>query len=63
MNTPSRTAIALAAQQQVAGFFASDGNTISDPDVMLATATPPVCGLPFFEVPIEKLPEDLGFIK
>jgi hypothetical protein len=63
MDKPSRAAIALAAQQQVAKFFASDGTVITDPDDALTFARPPVCGLPFFEVPIVELPEDLGFIK
>lgn len=63
MNAPSRTTIALAAQKQVAEFFASDGTVVIDPDDVLASAIPPVCGLPFFEVPIAlPLPEDLGFI-
>jgi hypothetical protein len=64
MNAPSRTTIALAAQEQVATFTASDGTDTIDPDDLLATVQPPVCGLPFlFEVPIVTLPEDLGFIR
>ena len=43
--------IALATQGQIAGFFASNGTKISDPN------SP---GLNYFEVPI-KLPETLGF--
>jgi len=47
------TLTALAAQQQIASFFASDGTAIIDPDG----------ARPFFEVPIAgPLPEDLGFI-
>ena len=43
---------ALAAQQQIATFFASDGAITIDPD-----------GLgPFFETPTSMLPEDLAFI-
>jgi dienelactone hydrolase len=45
--------VALAAQLQIATFFASDGVTVRDPDGVL----------PFFETPIASaLPEDLGFI-
>jgi hypothetical protein len=47
------TLAALAAQLQIATFFASDGATVSDPDGVL----------PFFETPIAgPLPEDLGFL-
>ena len=47
------TLAALAAQLQIATFFASDGATIIDPDGVL----------PFFETPIAgPLPEDLGFL-
>jgi hypothetical protein len=63
MNAPTRTAVALAAQQQVAEFFASDGNVIINPDDVLVSATLAACGSRFFEVPIVTLPEDLGFIK
>jgi hypothetical protein len=45
-------AIGLAAQNQVAGFFASDGKSIPDPNQTLF-------GFRFFEVPAA-LPEDLG---
>ncbi|HEV8711301.1 MAG TPA: hypothetical protein VGX03_00530 [Candidatus Binatia bacterium] len=50
---PAVADIGLGAQQQVAEFFASDGETVIDPD-----------GLgPLFEVPIvPPLPEDLNFI-
>jgi len=43
----------LAAQTQVAGFFASDGTSIPDPNQSLL-------GLHFFEVPAT-LPNDLGY--
>jgi hypothetical protein len=43
---------ALAAQQQIATFFASDGTLTIDPDGMG----------PFFETPTSLLPEDLAFI-
>jgi Bacterial virulence factor lipase N-terminal len=44
---------AIAAQQQIAGFFASGGATVNDPDG----------GAPFFEVPIvPPLPEALNYL-
>ena len=43
---------ALAAQQQIATFFASDGTITIDPDG----------AGPFFETPTSMLPEDLAFI-
>jgi hypothetical protein len=47
------TLTALAAQQQIASFFASNGTAVIDPDG----------ARPFFEVPIAGLlPEDLAFI-
>jgi len=46
-------AIGLAAQSQVAGFFASDGKSIPDPNQMLF-------GFRFFEAPAA-LPTDLGY--
>jgi len=50
---PAVTAIALAAQEQVAVFLASDGAVIIDPDG----------SGPIFETPIiPPLPEDLAFI-
>ena len=48
--------IGLAAQQQVAGFFASDGQTAPDPNTFLPSAIPQ--GL--FQVPAS-LPEDNGY--
>jgi len=50
INVPAVAGIALAAQEQIAVFFASDGTIITDPG-------------PLFEVPIvPPLPEDLAFI-
>ncbi|HEY3185488.1 MAG TPA: Ig-like domain-containing protein [Gaiellaceae bacterium] len=43
---------ALAAQTQIAGFFASDGTATIDPDGPL----------PFFETPTSTVPEDLKYI-
>ncbi len=51
---PAATAIALAAQQQIADFLASDGETITDPDGPEGA---------LFEVPIDgPLPESTYFI-
>jgi hypothetical protein len=50
--TPAGAAFALAAQQQIATFFASDGSITIDPDG----------SGPFFETPTSMLPEDLAFI-
>jgi hypothetical protein len=67
MNSPTRTAIARAAQEQVAVFFASDGETVIDPNPVLEDllkqigVSPPA--EPLFEAPIKgPLPEDLNFI-
>lgn len=49
-------AISLAAQQQVAGFFTSDGTTIPDPNAIVRF----VFGQDLFEHP-DFLPEDLGY--
>jgi Big-like domain-containing protein len=50
INVPAVAGIALAAQEQIAVFFASDGTITTDPG-------------PLFEVPIvPPLPEDLAFI-
>ena len=57
-NNANVKAIALAAQEQVAEFFASDGATVIDPD---GPCMDDGSGC-LFEVPIELLPEDLGFI-
>lgn len=48
--------IGLAAQQQAAAFFTSDGTTIPDPNTFLPASLPQ--GL--FEIPA-RLPEDLGY--
>jgi hypothetical protein len=55
VNFPSLDGIliGLAAQKQVAGFFAADGQTAPDPNTFLPAAIP--TGL--FEVPAH-LPED-----
>ena len=50
--SPSIGAFALAAQAQIATFFASNGVTVIDPDG----------AGPFFETPTSMVPEDLGFI-
>jgi hypothetical protein len=53
ITTPSVAAVALAAQQQIAWFFTSDGGDVIDPDDAGA----------LFEVPIIlPLPEELNFI-
>jgi hypothetical protein len=53
ITTPSVAAVAVAAQQQIARFFASDGMVVIDPDGAGA----------LFEVPIiPPLPEELDFI-
>lgn len=67
LGSPTRAAIARAAQEQVAVFFASDGETVIDPNPVLedflkqiGVSPPPE---PLFEAPIEgPLPEDLNFI-
>jgi hypothetical protein len=52
-GTPSAAALAVAAQMQIATFFATNGVTVVDPDGPL----------PFFEVPIvPPLPEGLNYI-
>jgi hypothetical protein len=50
--TPAAAGFAVAAQTQIAVFFASNGATVIDPDG----------AGPFFEVPAASLPEDLDFI-
>ena len=53
IQLPASAPIALAAQQQIAAFFASDGTLTLDPDG----------GGPLVEVPIRgPLPETLGFL-
>jgi hypothetical protein len=50
---PTAAFFALAAQQQMATFFTSDGATTIDPDGAAS---------PFFETPTSIVPEDLAFI-
>ncbi|MGH3084324.1 MAG: hypothetical protein ACRDNP_09750 [Gaiellaceae bacterium] len=50
--SPATRPFALAAQQQIATFFTSDGATTVDPDG----------SAPFFETPTSIVPEDLAFI-
>ncbi|HEU5323535.1 MAG TPA: hypothetical protein VFX28_22210, partial [Methylomirabilota bacterium] len=53
IGVPSVAALAVAAQQQIGIFFATDGAVVVDPDG----------GAPFFEVPIAgPLPEALNFL-
>lgn len=49
--------LAMAGQQQIAGFFASDGTAIPDPNPFLAA---PFSGMTLFEVPTA-LPEALNY--
>lgn len=53
IDLPAVVPFAIAAQRQIAMFFATDGALVIDPDA----------AGPFFETPIGgPLPEDLGFI-
>jgi hypothetical protein len=52
IGNPAGVGYALAAQAQIATFFASDGATTVDPDG----------GGPFFETPTSMVPEDLAYI-
>jgi hypothetical protein len=62
LNSPTRSAIAFAAQRQIATFFASDGLVTLDPNVGLATNPPPLA--PLYETPIQgPIPEGLNFIE
>ena len=54
---PHETPLALAEQQQVAAYFASDGTTNPDPNPFL---TAPFAGQLLFEIP-KTLPEQLNF--
>lgn len=56
LASPPIMAIARAAQAQMAGFFASDGDTIPDPNEPLR----PLFGRNLFEMPLF-LTEDLNF--
>jgi hypothetical protein len=65
MNSPRRTGIARAAQEQVARFLASGGIDVIDPDTvgLVPSPNPPQPAPLLFEEPIEgALPEDLNFI-
>jgi len=53
LGSPVTAPYALAAQQQMATFFTSDGATTIDPDGAAGTA---------FETPTSMVPEDLAFI-
>jgi hypothetical protein len=49
---PVQAQFALAAQQQMATFLASDGATTTDPDG----------AAPYFETPTSMVPEDLAYL-
>lgn len=57
-STPAQASVALAAQQQVAEFLASDGQTIPDANQFLLPPFSPNMGI--FETP-SVLPEELNF--
>ena len=59
LSTPAQASIALAAQRQVAEFFASGGTTILDANQFL---TAPFIGKQLFELPAS-LPNDLNFVR
>ena len=73
MNSPIRTAIARAAQKQMAVFFASDGDTVIDPnpvlvsllDLIPAPDRPPAPLESLFELGLSRdaWPEGLNFIR
>jgi hypothetical protein len=56
---PNETALALAEQQQVAAYFASDGTINPDPNQFLSGA---FVGKPVFEIPAV-LPEQLNYFQ
>jgi hypothetical protein len=56
---PLETAIGVAAQNQIADFFASGGATVPDPNQYF---TGPYTGLKLFQIPAV-LPEDLNFVQ
>ncbi len=58
-NYPNETPLALAEQQQVAAYFASDGTTNPDPNPFL---TGPFAGQSVFEIPAV-LPEKLNYFQ
>jgi Big-like domain-containing protein len=53
LANPATAAYALAAQQQIATFLASDGALTIDPDGIAG---------PFFETPTSMIPEDLAYL-
>ncbi|MBV8828113.1 MAG: hypothetical protein JO108_02675 [Acidobacteriaceae bacterium] len=57
---PAQTSLALAEQQQVAGFFLSDGQSIPDPNSFLNGG--PFAGQKLFETP-SVLPESLNYLQ
>ena len=60
-NYPDEKLLALAEQQQVAAYFASDGTTNPDPNPFL---TGPFAGQSIFEIPaIPALPEQLNYFQ
>jgi hypothetical protein len=62
LNGEPRQTIALAAQEQVARFLASGGTDVMTADELNERVAPRACGLPVFEVGVEKPIEDLMFI-
>ena len=58
-STPAQLSIALAAQQQVAGFLSTNGSVIPDANQALQA---PFVGVKLFETP-SVLPEDLNFVR
>jgi len=55
----AENSVAMAAQQQVAAYFASDGNANPDPNALLQGV---FAGVPLFEIPAA-LPERLNYIQ
>jgi pimeloyl-ACP methyl ester carboxylesterase len=53
--------LALAEQQQTADFFASNGSSITDPNIYLSAPFSPADRV--FETPINSLPENLNFLQ
>jgi Bacterial virulence factor lipase N-terminal len=65
-NFPQVAEVSLAAQEQIASFFASDGATVIDPDPVrvdhdLNPATPPREAFAFEVAIVGTLPEDLNY--
>jgi dienelactone hydrolase len=59
-DVPAETSISLAEQQQVASYFASDGESNPDPNQFVTAPFSP--GMNLFQVPIA-LPERLNFLQ